>query len=46
MALAMNLGDIRYFTNMPVFELLDFCSDYNELKREIKRRMEEDMKHK
>lgn len=46
MALAMKLGDIRYFMNMPVFELLDFCSDYNELNREIKERMEEEMKRR
>lgn len=46
MALAMKLGDIRYFMNMPVSELLDFCSDYNELNREIRERMEEEMKHK
>ena len=46
MALAMNLGDIRYFMNMPVVELLDFCADYNELNREIKERMEEEMKRK
>lgn len=46
MALAVNLGDIRYFMNMPVIELLDFCSDYNELNREIKERMEEEAKHR
>lgn len=39
MALAMNLGDIQHFMDMPVFELLDFCSDYKELNREIREGM-------
>lgn len=46
MALAMNLGDIQYFMNMPVFDLLDFCSDYNELNREIKKQMEDEVGHR
>lgn len=46
MALAMNLGDIQYFMDMPVAELLDFCSDYNELNREIKERLEEETKRR
>lgn len=44
MALAMNMGDFSYYMKMPVFELLDFCADYNELNREIKERMKEEMK--
>lgn len=36
MALAMNMGDFGYYMKMPVFELLDLCDDYKELRREIK----------
>ena len=41
MFLAMCIGDIQYFMNMPVLDLLDFCSDYNELSREIEMRRRE-----
>lgn len=46
MALAMNLGDIQYFMNMPIVELLDFCADYNELNREIKEQMKKELNRK
>lgn len=46
MALAMRLGDIQYFMDMPVFGLLDFCSDFNELNREIKKQVDEEWKRK
>ena len=39
MALAMNMNDVQYYMNMSVFELLDFCSDYNELSKEMKEAM-------
>lgn len=41
MVLAMSIGDIQYFMNMPVLDLLDFCSDYSELSREIEMRRRE-----
>lgn len=41
MVLAMSIGDIQYFMAMPVLDLLDFCSDYNELSREIEMRRRE-----
>lgn len=39
MALAMNMGNIEYYMNMPILELLDFCLDYKELNKEIKEEM-------
>lgn len=44
MVLAMSMGDIRYFMDMPVFDLLDFCSDYNSLNKEIEERRREEAK--
>ena len=41
MVLATSIGDIQYFMDMPVLDLLDFCSDYNELSREIEMRRRE-----